>query len=81
MEYLSSKILPYGNILPNTGFLSTNVTEQEHLWLKMPYLSHFPPYISLCAEQDSFSSIMLSRLIPSIFALLRGGRQAPDSGP
>jgi len=34
MEYLSSKILPYGNILLNTGLFCTNVTEQEHLWFE-----------------------------------------------
>ena len=34
MKYLSSKILPYGNILLNTGLFCTNVTEQEHLWFE-----------------------------------------------
>lgn len=40
MEYLSRKMLPYGNILPNAGFFCTNVTEQEYLWLLKPYLSY-----------------------------------------
>ncbi|MBN1637291.1 MAG: hypothetical protein JW920_12300, partial [Deltaproteobacteria bacterium] len=32
MECLSSKILPFGNILPHASLFAYNVTEREHRW-------------------------------------------------